>query len=150
LSIIWLASNKDFGFSLNNKTNYSIRIIWDDAVYVDERGRAGRTFHSGVKYTERTSSQPATVVPKGCSYDDLLAPTDKVFSAASGWGQENLFNGGYEIDGKTVKILLPIELQGIKNEYTFHFRIKWTPKHPELKEYASLPLLEEIDVKDLY
>lgn len=38
--------------------------------------------HSGVKYTDRNNSQPATSIPKGASLSDILLPTDNVFLLA--------------------------------------------------------------------
>ena len=60
IKIVWLPTSYGFDFVLSNRTDHSIKIIWDEAVFVDEKGRSKRVMHSGVKYTERNNPQPPT------------------------------------------------------------------------------------------
>ena len=138
IKIIWLPLSTQFGFSLLNKSDHSIKIIWDEAVYVNENGSSQRVFHSGVNYTDRNNSQPPTTVVKGASVDDLIMPTDKVyFSSGSygGWREMELFDNiastPEKLDslkstyvGKVVKVLLPIKIEETTNEYLFTFKIE--------------------------
>lgn len=93
--------------------------------------------HSGVKYIDRNNSQPASVIPKSASLSDIVIPTDNVYYVSGqygGWREGKLFN--FPIDknnieeskqlfiGKTVRILFPIIIQDIKNEYVFEFRVE--------------------------
>lgn len=92
--------------------------------------------HSGVKYIDRNNSQPASVIPKGATLSDIIMPTDNVYYISGqygGWREGNLFN--FPIDkknieqsklpyiGKTVKVLFPIIIEDVKNEYVFEFKI---------------------------
>ena len=62
VKILWLPSSSNVSFNLTNKTDHSIKIIWDEAVYVDTIGVSHRVMHSGVKYMDRSNSQPPSVV----------------------------------------------------------------------------------------
>jgi hypothetical protein len=138
IQIVWLPATKQFGFMMLNKTEHSIKIIWDEAVYIDENGASGKVMHAGVKYIDRNSSQPATIVPKKARIDDMVLPTDKVYYVSGqygGWStrplfpnlatnQENLNTLTAMYIGKTVKILLPLQIEETVNEYTFSFKVE--------------------------
>jgi len=138
IKIIWLPLSTQFSFSLVNKSDHSIKIIWDDAVYVNENGSSQKVFHAGVKYTDRNNSQPPTTIVKGASIDDLVMPTDNVYFSSGqygGWTDLPLFKNRAatpeELNtlkdsyvGKTVKILLPIKIEETTNEYLFTFKIE--------------------------
>lgn len=134
INILWFVSNDNFNFVLKNKSPYSLKIIWDDAVYIDEGGSTDKVFHIGTKYTERNNSQPPSVVLKDATLTDLLAPVSKVYYS-DGWGQNNLFpsHKSDNIENKTVRVSLPIQIQGTTNEYVFTFKISWRYAYPELQ-----------------
>lgn len=138
IKISWLPLPTQFAFSLENKSDNSIKIIWDEAVYVDQNGSSGRVMHSGVKYVDRSSPQPPTVVVKKAKVDDMVVPTDNIYYISGqygGWQTRPLFpnraNTQAELIsltqkniGKTVKILLPLEIQDTVNEYIFSFKVE--------------------------
>src|SRR5882672_5126752 len=70
--ILWVVGKTRINFLLQNKTDYSIKIPWDEAAYVDELGRSHRVMHSGVKYTDRDRSQPPSVIVRKGSIEDLV------------------------------------------------------------------------------
>ena len=122
---------------IENKSNYSIKIPWDDVAYISSSGQTGRVMHSGVKYIDRNNSQPASVIPKSASLSDIVIPNDNIYYVSGqygGWREGKLFN--FPIDknnieeskqlfiGKTVRILFPIIIQDVKNEYVFEFRVE--------------------------
>ena len=137
ISITWLPLSTQLSFSLNNKTDHSIKIIWDEAVFVDIDGSSGRVIHSGVRYIDRNSSQPATIVVKNGKIDDMVVPTDNIYYISGqygGWRTKPLFPNSATSEeelksltqkyiGQTVKVLLPIEIQGTVNEYIFSFKV---------------------------
>jgi hypothetical protein len=138
IKIVWLPLSTQFSFSLTNKSDHSIKIIWDEAVYVNENGSSLKIFHSGVKYIDRGNSQPPTIVVKGAKLDDNIMPTDNVqFSSGNygGWYELPLFknkaSSAEELNvfksiylGKVVKVLLPIKIEETTNEYLFTFKIE--------------------------
>ena len=145
IDIVWYVSTKQFNFTLKNKSNHTIKINWDDISYVDYEGQTGRVMHTGVKYTERNNSQPASTVPKGASISDILLPTENVYFISGqygGWNEKLLIpsiyqtpeafaNGAGSYVGKTMKILMPIMIENVQNDYTFEFSIN-SLLNPEL------------------
>lgn len=145
--IMWLVTADNISFLLTNKTDYSIKIIWDEAVYVDENGVSQKVMHSGVKYSERESTQPPSVVVRKGKIEDVVTPTNLVyykegfygtyFSSPGGWREKPLFNyyqtGGTEMTvkqllesnvGKSFQVLLPLKIEETVNDYIFTFSIK--------------------------
>jgi len=84
VKILLFAGSRDVTFSLENKTEHSIKIPWDEAAFVDETGRSHRVMHSGVKYTDKEKPQaPSIVVRKGI-YEDIISAADYVHWDESG------------------------------------------------------------------
>lgn len=137
IDIIWYVSSTQFNFTLTNKSNHTIKINWDDISFVDYNGKTGRVMHTGVKYNERNNSQPASTIPKGASLTDILLPTDNVYFTSGqygGWNEsllipsiyktpEDFANGAANYVGKTMRILMPILIENVQNDYTFEFTI---------------------------
>lgn len=137
IAITWYVDYRQFNFTLRNKSNHPIKINWDDISYVDYERQTSRVMHSGVKYNEKNSSQPSTMVPKGASLTDILLPTDNVYYMSGGYGgwQEkeliprfigkkddaDAFASSYV--GKTMVILMPIYIKNVQNDYVFIFNI---------------------------
>ena len=74
--ISWLPTPYDIRFVLENKTDHSIKIVWDEAAFTDQTGVSHRVIHSGTKIADRFSSQPPTVVPRKSRISDLIYPAD--------------------------------------------------------------------------
>ena len=133
----WLVGASRFSFTLENKTNNSIKIIWDECAYINENGATGRIMHSGVKYTDKNASQPPSVVVRGARIDEIMLPTDNVYYISGqygGWRTKPLFTNRAttqaDLDvttkntvGKNVRILMPLQIKGVTNEYVFNFEI---------------------------
>jgi len=141
IEIAWVIGQEQFSFVLNNKTEHSIKLIWDEAAYVDLDNASKRIMHSGVKYNEKNNSQPASIIIKGGKLTDIIQPTENVYYIngsqyySGGWrtlplfpnsGQdkEALINLSKQYIGREVKILLPLEIQGNVNEYIFSFKLE--------------------------
>ena len=125
IKIIWLPALTEFSFTLENKSDNSIKIIWDEAVYIDEDNSSRKVMHSGVKYVDAEKAHPLTVIVKKTKINDLVIPVDNIHSSSDGWYISPLFSV-QKSDGKTVKILLPIQIQETINEYIFSFKINHT------------------------
>ena len=138
-SIFWSATVSEFSFVLNNKTDHSIKIVWDEAAYVDIDGISQRVMHAGVKYADRNSSQPPTVVVRKGIASDLIIPSDNIYYVSGtygGWRKEPLLPdikkpNAEELElkaekyiGKTIQVLLPLQIEGIVNEYIFIFEVQ--------------------------
>lgn len=137
IDIVWYVGPKQFNFTLKNKSGRTLKINWDDVSYVDVNGQVGRVMHSGVKYTDRNNSQPATSIPKGASISDILMPTENVYFDSGefgGWMENYLIPCVYKtpeafkaeapsLVGKTMTVMMPIMIENVQNDYTFTFNI---------------------------
>ena len=139
IRIVWMVTPEELVFDLTNKTDHSMKIIWDKAVYTDEKGNSKRVTHSGVKYTDRNKSQPPTTVAKDTAVSDLVFPAENVdyeggpyggwrikplFPTSSTSGTaEDLLAKAKKYVGKSVQVLLPLEVEGTVNDYIFVFKV---------------------------
>jgi len=143
IKISWFIGTNKFNFLLENRSDYSIKIIWDDAAYVNTKGMSGRVVHSGIPLKDRNNFQPPTVIPKKSKINDILIPTEKIiygqnpyssFTSSSGWyahpiipnidySKKELCNKAATFIGKTIKILLPLQAEETVNDYIFTFYI---------------------------
>lgn len=137
IAINWKYS-KTLEFTLQNRSNKTLKVIWDEASYIDEKGQSNRIMHNGVKYVDRSQSQPPSSIIKGATLSDVIIPTDKVRYASGqygGWYTMPLFsvNTWSSVDtakmydairGKKVSVLLPIISEGKTIEFIFTFTIK--------------------------
>lgn len=141
--ILWLPTAKQVSFELTNKTKHSIKLIWDDAAFVDTSGESHRVIHQGIKYTAKDSPQPPTTVVHGTTISELIYPADYVTMSkysykwneqdlllASftdyGWNSESIpiyQKGVKNYVGKTYKVLLPIQIEDVVNDYLFTFKV---------------------------
>ena len=134
----------ELDFELTNLTQNPIKIIWDEVSFI-QYGEGRRIFHKGVKYTERSNPQVPTIVPVGTKYTDLICPIDNVsfdqgyyvneFAHKSAeWVTKDLwfpndFNKPdvsshiMQLKGWKYKLLLPMEINGVKKNYTSEFEI---------------------------
>lgn len=135
MRIVWYVDLKQFNFSLTNKSSHSMKINWDDISYVDINGSAGRVIHAGVKYNEKSNAQAPTTIPRRASINDMVVPSDNIFyNQYTGWLTKFLFPLHYteqsaldanapKYVGKEMVILMPIEIEGVRNEYMFIFKV---------------------------
>lgn len=135
--------DKQINFTLKNKTNEVMKIIWDEASIV-QFGTSHKVMHNGVKYIDRNSSQPPSVIPPQASIDDLVLPADNVYyrngyygtyySSAGGWEEHDLFPKNdmnkpdiqqtiMSLKGQAFSVYLPIQYQGKTLDYSFNFTI---------------------------
>lgn len=80
---------------------------------------------------------PPSIIPNGANLNDQIRPTDNAFFDGS-WHSTPLipFYNRYDpqLVGKTIKIILPISINGIENEYSFVFSLDWIYEYPELQK----------------
>ncbi len=134
IDIRWFPNSTNFKFVLSNNSPYSMKVLWDEAVYVDESGMSDKVIHEGTKLIDRNNSQAPTTVLRDAKISDLLAPVGKIYyddysTYDKGWKHRPLFSDKRSLDNKTVRVSLPLQIQNVTNEYIFTFTIKYV--HPE-------------------
>lgn len=116
-------------FSIQNKTDQTMRIIWDDTVFVDIDNSTSRVMHLGVRYIDRNDSQPPTVIPSGARVDDQIVPTKNVYYQSGrygGWRTRPIIpqdSRALDYDGQVISVVMPIEIGGERSEYRFDFEV---------------------------
>lgn len=137
IEVAWLYTPTQLAFSLQNKTDHTVRIVWDDAAYIDPDGRSGRVMHTGVKYVDRNNSMPPSVVARRSTIEDIVVPVDNIGGGVGsplGWYTDPLLlprylSGDATADDalanrdKTFSVLLPIQVEDVTNDYVFTFRV---------------------------
>ena len=71
---------------------------------------------------------------KGAKLEDLAAPTDKVYysDVLKEWTSKSLYvNANKKLEGQTIKLMLPIQVKDVVNEYIFEFTLSYVFNHPE-------------------
>jgi len=145
IDINWNYTGTQFEFDLRNKSNQSIKILWDDAAFISLSGESSRVFHRGIKYVEREKSQPPTSVYKNASISDLVAPTSYTrfvsgqLGVQDGWKTDPLIpvKQGVmaskieylpQFIGRTMRVVLPIRVEDKTIEYIFSFKTDFIEK----------------------
>lgn len=128
---------KTIAIVLSNKSNGSLKVLWDDASYIDQFGSAHRVIHTGTKLVDRDKAQVPSVVPKNSKLTDEVIPSDCIEwvsgtkYTAGGWQSHPISQmfiyeteeaaKNASVDFKPVQLLLPIETNSERFEYTFKF-----------------------------
>lgn len=134
IDILIFAGSKEFNFELKNVSENTLKVVWNEAVYVDDEGNTSKVMHKGIKYSQRDGDQPASTIIKGAKINDLAAPTDKVYynETINEWSSYELFPVSKQLEGKEVRLMLPIQVKEVINEYTFVFELKYVLNYPDL------------------
>ncbi len=130
-------------FILKNVSSHSLKLIWNEAAFVGLDGSTSKIMHVGVKYSERENDQPATTIIKGAKIEDVATPTANVYydegykvgysTIGNGWKTKSMLPEEYKgKDAGEIRLMLPIQVKDVVNEYTFVFRVYYTYDHPEL------------------
>ena len=144
VKILWVVSNEvGFEFLIENKTDHTIKIVWDEATYMDEKGMNHKIMHSGIKYNDREKSQPPSNIIRKGKLEDLIFPIDNVYFDER-WNKKSLFlskdfHSEYDPGiyhtfedfqntvnknlNNNVSVLLPIQIENVTNDYIFTFQI---------------------------
>lgn len=143
IDIIIFGSADGFGFELKNVGQNSIKIIWNEAAFVGFDGNTSKIMHVGTKYSEREGDQPATTIIKGAKIIDSVTPTANVYydegymignerHGTVGWKKKSIYPKNIVDNPGQLRLMLPIQVKDVVNEYTFVFDVKYVYKHPEL------------------
>lgn len=133
IEIIILGNKEEFSFDLKNVSDNSIKVVWNEAVFVGLDGKTSKIMHNGVKYSQKEGDQPATVIIRGARINDVAVPTSNVRYSnwLKKWVTDSMYPDKRGNDGQ-VRLMLPIQIKETINEYIFIFDIKYEWEHPEL------------------
>lgn len=134
IDIVIFALSMQFNFVLKNVSQTSIKVIWNEAVFVDSDGSTSKVMHAGIKYSQREGDQPATTIIKGAKIDDLAAPIKNVrySDALKEWVTDSMFPSIPALAVDPIRLMLPIQVKDTINEYIFVFNVGYSYNHPDL------------------
>jgi len=131
----WSISSTDLAFELENRTAERIRIMWDDAAYMDPGGIAHGVIHRGIRFEDRDRPQGPSSVGAHGRVQEVVIPKHLIyFRSSSGWNVAPIIEpsraetveeleSAHDNVGRRFTILLPLEIQGTVHPYLFNFRV---------------------------
>ena len=138
IDIMIFADASDFTFVLQNISGSTIKIVWDEAVFVNFDGSTEKVMHKGTKYAERNESQPPTTIIKNAKWEDTVIPNHLVYwyestskYIKSQWSTRSMYPKEKGLEPGQVMLMLPIQIRDVINEYIFVFDVKYVFEHPE-------------------
>lgn len=143
IDILIYGTKEQFNFVLKNISQHSLKLIWNEAAFVGLDGTSSKVMHVGIKYSQRENDQPASTIIKGAKLDDCAIPTSNVYydngvtigynTYGNGWKTRSMLPNEYKgKEAGEIKLMLPIQIKDVVNEYTFVFKVYYTYDHPEL------------------
>lgn len=148
LTFVLGAMEKEVIVFIQNKTDYTMKVLWDDAAFISPYGKTQRVIHSGVAPKDKALPQPSSVIPGHSILNDHIVPADNISfsSILSEWQIAPLIPGittmGKYPEGASFSVLIPIQISGVTNEYLFTFSLVWVYDNPSIREayLASHPI----------
>jgi hypothetical protein len=126
ISAQWSAYFNRLYLRIDNKYDGSIKLIWEDALYVDIDGASAKLIHSGMAYADCESPRTNSNIAKGSFIDEIITPCNKIYyNSRSGFNARPLFYGPQSaFANKHISIILPVEIAGERIPYRFDFIIE--------------------------
>lgn len=76
IDIKFQVNQNNIGFTLKNKSQASIKLLWDDAAFV-LFGKASPVYNKSTKVIHSALSKPNTTIPSEAFISDIFAPLDE-------------------------------------------------------------------------
>lgn len=133
INILILGSRSQFEFILENVSKHSIKIIWDEAVFVNFEGMSSKIIHTGIKYSQRDSEQPPTTIISNSKINEIALPIQNIIysNVLKEWITTSMYPSIPDFSKSQLKLMLPIQIKDIVNEYIFVFDLTYIYDHPE-------------------
>ena len=134
ISILWKIDRNKINFNVKNNASGSIKILWDDMVFVGLNNDSHRIIHKGIKYSEKEKEQAPSIIARNTELNDAIIPADNIYFKESWerWCAHPFVNdflyspedeASQRPDGKKIQVLLPIIISEKRYEYQFVFEI---------------------------
>jgi hypothetical protein len=142
-----------FLFVLRNKSTSTLKLLWDEATYIDPSRRVSKVLHQGARFADPNLAQAPSVIPPETHLTDVIYPSEKALyresvsmfgTSTSGWEHRPLLEPATEVVRRTADassrvadfttrarsvfgtrmgVLLPLQVEGVTHEYTFWFEV---------------------------
>lgn len=133
IDIHFFIRSHDISFDLYNNSPHSLRLLWDEASYVDTYGSTSKIMHNGIKYSEREKAQSPSTIIRGACLSDVAIPTCNVYysDVLKEWNIWPMYPTTPTDKLYNICLMLPIQIKGVTNEYLFVFEIRYDYLHPD-------------------
>jgi len=136
IKIILKDNVSQIGFDLTNKSEQTLKLVWDDVAYINTKNETEKVYHKGIKYIDRENPQSPSSIYKKTTLSDLIAPTSYTYYVSGqygGWTSSPLIpqmNAVWsskkeyvpELLGKSLRLALPLKIEEKTLEYVFVFK----------------------------
>jgi len=149
LSAIFLARKDGIACEVENRTDRTIKIVWDEAAFIDADGSSGRLLHQGSTYV--SAPQPPTVIPSGTRVTDALFPAKRVRYREAVVAEEIAIPGGWDPLPLVVPVVDIVTMEGGAEELppandTFRTQVE----DNQGKRYGLLLAIESLGITSEY
>lgn len=129
IHMVVVPSRGTFTAMIENKTEHTLQLVWDEGAYVGPTGLSSRIVNGDQRVIDMERAQPPTVIPAHASALLNIVPTELYHERNSA----NLTNymedfvsvcgSAEDYEGRSLRLVLPIRVQDTVNEYTLDFRL---------------------------
>lgn len=118
------------GFSLKNKSNKLLRVLWDDSSFISTSKTVQKVAHAGIKYLSRDQPQPPTAIPPQTLLQDFVVPINNISwdknnvdPDKANWTTAPLVSRPQDDIGKTIGLYLALDYDGVRVDKQFEFTV---------------------------
>ncbi|AIL12450.1 hypothetical protein IM40_01195 [Candidatus Paracaedimonas acanthamoebae] len=94
LSIVATLGTSGITIILKNKSNEKMKILWDETLIVDHKGRTHRTVHHGVRYGAHYELQPPTIILPYQFHADTILSADTIHYNPGSYSPGYIYGNG--------------------------------------------------------
>ncbi len=129
VAVSFTVSDQSFQFRFENLTAQNVKILWERAEYTDVNRQAHRLMHSGIRFQDRNNPIPDQTVPPRAAVQEAVIPISKVYilQQKKTYDIRPLFvldnDGAAGLKGKTINLLIPVEVNRAIIPYNFKIEI---------------------------
>lgn len=140
IKISWTVNRNHFIFDLENVSDGNLSIDWNRAAIVDINGYSKKVINNKMQILDAGRTISPSSVPKGSKLNCMMASaenikfrritdrrisarTENIYFAPKGNSKTGVDEASKKDIGKSVKVMLPIEKNGVSTEYVFNFRV---------------------------
>lgn len=116
-----------FHLLLENLSEHTIQLIWNEAVFVGPTGTSSRVSSGETRVMDMNRSQPNAVIPRGANAMLIAVPNDHHYTGTYSSGTIDFVPTpeiAPRLEGSELRLVLPLQVQGVVNEYSLLFRIE--------------------------
>lgn len=123
----------NFIFSIQNRSDKTLKVLWDEATYVNPYGSSSKIIHKGIRYINMDDEQTPSTIISGSFISDIALPTCNVHYSNYGndWIVKSLLPDVPTKETSQVRLMLPIRYGNFTVEYVFIFDVNYKFAHPE-------------------